>query len=219
MEKDRWITIITGHYGSGKTNLAVNLALDAKKSGQPVTVIDLDIVNPYFRTADFSKLFSDEGIEIIAPVYANTNLDIPALSGAVDGVLRQKKGVIIIDVGGDDAGAIALGRYSEEIRDVGYELIYVINCYRYLTKNPEDALTVMREIEAASGLRATKLFNNSNLGKETDGETVLRSIPFAEECETVSGVPLWATAVESRYADELSSYSIYPVTIYVGPNF
>lgn len=102
---------ITGHYGSGKTNLAVNLAVDFAKSGEKVTIIDLDIVNPYFRTADLAGLFDEHGIKLIAPQFANTNLDIPSLSidmaAVIDGCDR-----LVIDVGGDDSGAAALGQYS-----------------------------------------------------------------------------------------------------------
>ena len=114
------ITIITGHYGSGKTNLSVNLAVNAAKEGKKVTVVDLDIVNPYFRTADFQQLFNEMGITLLAPDYANSNLDIPALSFDVEQLACQNNGNLIIDVGGDDAGAIALGRYAdalEQFRD------------------------------------------------------------------------------------------------------
>lgn len=105
METKRKIYLITGHYGSGKTNFAVNLALSERKLGRTVTLVDLDIVNPYFRSADFASLLQEEGIGLVSPVYANTNLDIPALSGAVDAVFDNGGERVIIDVGGDDAGA------------------------------------------------------------------------------------------------------------------
>ena len=132
------LIVITGHYGSGKTNFAVNLALKEAKSGKRCTVIDLDIVNPYFRTADFEELFRENGITFRAPLYANSNLDIPALNIDLRSIINETDRVII-DVGGDDEGAKALGRFADEISAAGYEMLYVINKYRYLTKEPEEA--------------------------------------------------------------------------------
>ena len=118
------VIAVTGHYGSGKTNFSVNLAMAAAKDGIPVTVVDLDIVNPYFRTADFSALLCEHGIRVITPEYANTNLDIPVLPASVDAAISQNGGLVLLDVGGDDAGAIALGRYAQRIKNAGYELLY-----------------------------------------------------------------------------------------------
>ena len=111
------ITIITGHYGSGKTNLSVNLAVNAAKEGKKVTVVDLDIVNPYFRTADFQQLFNEMGITLLAPDYANSNLDIPALSFDVEQLACQNNGNLIIDVGGDDAGAESVAGAGSDRHD------------------------------------------------------------------------------------------------------
>ena len=108
----RKINIITGHYGSGKTNVSVNMALDLAEKGEKVTVVDLDIVNPYFRTADFKELFGEHNISLTVPTYANSNLDIPALGFDMNGI-ADREGYIIIDVGGDDEGAKALGRYRK----------------------------------------------------------------------------------------------------------
>ena len=110
------ITIITGHYGSGKTNLAVNLALQLADAGEKVTIVDFDIVNPYFRTADFAKLFEERGVTLAASMYANTSLDIPAISFDMER-MAYEPGYLIVDVGGDDAGAIGLGRYAEGFSD------------------------------------------------------------------------------------------------------
>lgn len=115
------LTVITGHYGSGKTNFAVNLALKEAKSVKRCTVIDLDIVNPYFRTADFEELFRENGITLRAPLYANSNLDIPALNIDLRSIIDETD-CVIIDVGGDDEGAKALGRFADEISDAGYEM-------------------------------------------------------------------------------------------------
>ncbi len=207
------IIVITGHYGSGKTNFAVNLALKEAKSGKKCTVIDLDIVNPYFRTADFEQLFNENGIVLRAPLYANSNLDIPALNIDLRSI-TDKTDCVIIDVGGDDEGAKALGRFADEISSVGYEMLYVINKYRYLTKESEEALVLMYEIERASGLKCTGIVNNSNLGAETTIETVRAGLEYAENVSATAKLPLYATAAKQEAMPE-EAKNPFPVSVYV----
>ena len=176
--------------------------------------MDLDIVNPYFRTADFSEMLENNGIRVIVPMYANSNLDIPALTGAVDAVLNSGEDCVILDVGGDDAGAIALGRYAPAISAQEYDLFYVVNRYRYLTATPDEALEVLRDIAAVSRLSPTGVLNNSNLGGETTAAEVERSAAFAGEVARLAGVPLRATAYDRRLG-ELSVPEGYPLDIYV----
>jgi len=207
--------IITGHYGSGKTNLAVNLAVKAAESNEKVTVVDLDIVNPYFRTADFAELFAKKGITLVVSGYANSNLDIPSISYDINHI--NTDGTLIIDVGGDDAGATALGRFSTEFRKRSYEMIYVINSYRYLTHTPMEALELMYEIEESAKLRHTAIVNNSNLGCETSWETVKNSLDFAETVAKKSGLPLLYSTCPEGIVNENSGGEIFPVKIYVKP--
>ena len=192
---DNRAIIITGHYGSGKTNIAVNLALEFADAGEKVCIIDLDIVNPYFRTADFDKLFKDKGIYLVAPQYANTNLDIPSLGFDLAALLRQYDRVVI-DVGGDDAGAIALGQYSTVLKNFGYDMIYVVNSFRYLTSTPEEAIELLRDIELVSSLKATAVVNSSNLGASTTAEDVLGSVEYAKAAADAAGLPLLFTAAK-----------------------
>lgn len=210
------ITILTGHYGTGKTNYAVNLALDYAKSGEKITVVDLDIVNPYFRTADFATLFAQNGITLIAPDYANSNVDIPVLSFDV-AYLASAEGRLILDVGGDDAGATALGRFADVLRSYGDELDmrYVINGYRYLTQTPEEALTLMYEIEAAAHLTHTGIVNNSNLGRETTVQHITDMLPFAQKTAALAKLPLLHTT--HRRDLPLCGEEYYPIDVYVQP--
>ena len=190
--------------------------MEAAREGKRVSVIDLDIVNPYFRTADFASLFESHGIRIISPLYANTNLDIPALTGAVEACLRGPADeTVIIDVGGDDAGAVALGRYAELIRQKEYSHLYVINSCRYLTATAGEAASLLRDIEAVSHLMATGIVNNSNLGPLTDEDTVTASLEFAAGVSRQTGLPLWGTTVRRELAEKLSIPGICPVDIYV----
>lgn len=212
------ITIVTGHYGSGKTNLSVNLAINAAKEGKNVTIVDLDIVNPYFRTADFKQLFEENGIKMLAPDFANSNLDIPALNFDIEQI-SCKDSTLIIDVGGDDAGAVALGRYTEAFSRYidEIEMIYVINKYRYLTNTADEVLALMYEIETAARMKHTAIVNNSNLGNETTLELIEASEEFASETSEKAGIPLMFTTCPEDIAEFSENEDIYPVKIYVKP--
>ena len=193
------ITVFSGHYGSGKTNVALNVALGLARSGQSVTVADLDIVNPYFRTKDSARELEKAGIELICSDYANTNVDIPALPQSMYAITDDRSRKVVVDLGGDDRGALALGRLAPAILEENdFDLFAVINMFRPLTKTAEETVGVMKEIEAASGLRFTGLVNNSNLGEETTPETVLSSLPYAEETARLTGLPIVMTTVEKE---------------------
>ena len=198
------ITLFAGHYGSGKTSIAVSYAKYLKKQGKKVKIVDLDIVNPYFRTKDSEEDLKAHGIEVISSAYANTNLDAPALPKEIYAVLTDADSHIIIDVGGDDRGAVALGRYTPDIVEKEYEMVFVANCYRPLTKTPEDALEIMREIEAASKLPFTAIVNNSNLGAETTAKTVLDSLDYVKEISRKTSLPVLMTTVNENLLKELS---------------
>lgn len=195
------ITLFAGHYGSGKTNIAVNWAKHIKSQGKSVKIIDLDIVNPYFRTKDSENDLSKMGIEVICSEYANTNLDAPALPKEIYTAVSSKEDYLVIDVGGDDRGAVALGRYTEDIiSENNYDMLFVANCFRPLTKTPEDALEIMREIETASHIPFTAIVNNSNLGEETTAEDVLSSMEYINKLSEISGLPVFMiTAVNSVF--------------------
>ncbi len=195
------ITLFAGHYGSGKTNIAVSWAKHISGMGIKTAIVDLDIVNPYFRTKDSEEELKREGIELISSEYANTNLDAPALPKEIYSAISDQNKHLVIDVGGDDRGAVALGRYAPDIIDENnFEMLFVANCYRPLTRTAEDAFAVMREIEAASKLPFTGIVNNSNIGDSTIPENVLSSQEFINKLSQLSGLPVtMTTAVDSIY--------------------
>ncbi len=206
MEHKR-LTLFAGHYGSGKTNIAVNYALALASEGKKVCIADLDIVNPYFRTKDSAKELAAAGVELISPHYANTNVDLPALPAEAYRLVEDTSAYGIMDIGGDDRGAYALGRYKPFIEKEGnYRMAFVANCYRPLTKTSEDALEVMREIECACGIAFTHIVNNSNLGSETTVQTVLDSLDFIEKLSQISGLPVWLHTVEQSLAAPLGEH-------------
>lgn len=204
MHNYKKLNIIVGHYGSGKTNIAVNLAITAKKEHptERVAIADLDIVNPYFRTADSAELLKSHGIEVLLPEFANTNVDIPTIPPRLL-TMFEGDGYCFIDVGGDD-GAVALGAYRSIIEKLPHEVYYVINMYRPLISEPSDAVDCMRDIEEISGLRVTKIINNSSLGAETDERTVEDSFVYAKKCAALASLPLAGHTYVKDYAPKLS---------------
>ena len=210
------ITMLCGHYGSGKTNVAVNLALKMAESRENVVALDLDIVNPYFRTKDSIKELKEAGVRLIASSYANTNVDIPALPQEMYAVTDDKSITAVLDVGGDDRGALALGRLAPAIlSENDYEMLMVINCYRPLTKTAEQTIEVMQEIETACGIRFTGLVNNSNLGAITTREDILASLPYAQEISEKTGLPLVFTSVREDLSEGLFGKvkNIFPLSL------
>ena len=203
MEHKR-LTLFAGHYGSGKTNIAVNYALHLAAEGKKVCIADLDIVNPYFRTKDSAKELEAAGVHLISPQFANSNVDLPALPAESYRLVQDKSIYGIMDIGGDDRGAYALGRFVPFIKEENdYRMIFVANCYRPLTRTPEDALEVMREIEEACGLSFTDIINNTNLASETTPETVLNSREYMQKLSALSGLPIFATSAEATVAEQL----------------
>ncbi len=202
---DKRIVLFAGHYGSGKTNIAVNYAIKLKKEGFPVLIADLDIVNPYFRTKDSEKELAENGIELICSEFANTNLDIPSLPKNMYRVVNDKRFRAVMDIGGDDAGAIALGRFAPFISDENdYEMIFVANFFRPLTRNAQEAYEVMMEIEAASSLKFTAIVNNSNLGEDTIAEDVISTFSETEKLSVLSSLPVLFTSCEKKFYKELN---------------
>ena len=199
------VLLLCGHYGSGKTNIAVNLAQKIKREYPTVTLADLDIVNPYFRSKDSALELEEAGIRLICSKYANSNVDIPALPPDLYALTDDRRMRAIIDVGGDDRGALVLGRIAPAIlSENDYEMLMVINCYRPLTRDAASTIEVMREIEYASGIRFTALVNNSNLGVETTAEDVLSSMSYANEVAAMSNLPIVMTTADEKLHGELA---------------
>ena len=199
------VTLLCGHYGSGKTNVAVNMAVQLADGTRRVTLADLDIVNPYFRAKDSAAQLESKGIKLICSEYANTNLDIPALPQDIYSITDDREQSVVIDVGGDDRGAYALGRIADLLKEEqNFDCLLVINKYRPLTPNASSAVEIMREIEAAGKIPFTGIVNNSNLGAETRAEDVTASRQFANEVSRLSGLPIVLTSFDRSLAGQLS---------------
>lgn len=201
---DKRITLFCGHYGSGKTNIAVNAALKLSETHKNIALADLDIVNPYFRTKDSSYKLGEKGIRLICSEYANSNVDIPALPADIYAITDDKTLKSVVDIGGDDRGAYVLGRISEKIVDENdYDMLMVINSYRPLTRDAQSTLEVLSEIETAAKIKFTGLINNSNLGEETTADDLLASLSYAREISELTGLPIVATTVKEELFEAL----------------
>lgn len=212
------VNIVAGHYGSGKTNIAINLAFQMKAEGLDVVCADLDIVNPYFRSKDARCALEQKGIGMIASEYANTNVDLPAMPSSAYSMFDNKDRYAVIDLGGDDVGAAALGRFRNSIlNENNYDCFWVVNPFRPLTRTVALALEAKEEIEAVLGFRFTKIINNANLGDETTAEDVLGSIDFINELSEKSGLSVAFTVCKKELCCELQNKiaNLFPVTLYL----
>jgi len=210
------IYIFAGHYGSGKTNIAINFALWLKKrySGK-VILSDMDIVNPYFKTSDSAELMAKNGIRLIAPPYSGSNLDMPTITAEARAIFDEDA-LSVVDVGGDDAGAVALGQFAQDIAKSRYEMLLVINKYRYLTRTANEVLDIKRDIEDAAHVKFTGIVNNSNLGVETNAQTIVSSIDFANEVSKKTGLPIVMTTVRYDLYEKVKGNveNPYPITVF-----
>ena len=206
----RRVTLFCGHYGSGKTNVAVNYAFALRAQGKAVAIGDLDIVNPYFRTKDSEVELKAAGIDVVALPFANSSVDLPSLPAEAYSLVQDRSRYAVLDVGGDDRGALALGRYVPYLREENdFDMLFVANFRRPLTPDAASAYEVMREIETACGLPFTGIVNNTNLGEETTREVIDASRPLADELAAVSGVPVVMTAAVRALCDE----TMFPLTL------
>ena len=214
--QNKRLTLFAGHYGSGKTNIAVNYALLLREQNFSVTVADLDIVNPYFRTLDSESVFREHGIKLICSQFANSNVDAPAMPKEVYELIDSRTEYGVLDIGGDDRGALALGRYVPSIiEENDYEMLFVINRARPLTRNTADTLEVADEILSACRLPFTGIVNNTNLGPETTAEDVLSSMGYAEEVSKALGIPVKMTCCDEKLYDELKDRveNLFPLSL------
>ena len=187
---DRRISIFTGHFGSGKTEVAVNYAMQLSRNGNKTAIVDFDIVNPYFRTADAKTHLENNGIWVITPVYANTNVDVPALPSEISSLFIKKEYMVVFDVGGDDLGAKAVSRYREEFVQNDYELFFVVNTRRPMTDSQEKIEEMIYDIEESARMKITSIVNNTNLLEKTTFGEIIAGHRLIERVSSKLGIPI-----------------------------
>ncbi|WP_427339945.1 ATP-binding protein [Caloranaerobacter sp. DY30410] len=218
MLNDKRIRIITGHYGSGKTEFAVNYAVKLANYGRKVALADLDVVNPYFRSREKESLLSEMGIKVIGSSINALAADVPAVSAEIFAPLQNESYDVVLDVGGDPVGARALGRYHNYFKEGKYDMFFVINANRPETQEVENTIKYLREIERASRAKVTGLINNTHLLKSTTVEDVLKGQKLAEEVSKKLNIPIKYIVALEHVAKELPSNlkgEIFPITLYM----
>lgn len=208
------LTIITGHYGTGKTEFAVNLALHMASRGQTVSLADLDIVNPYFRSRERRDLLSEHGIRLIASSQACTDADVPSLPAELNAILDDRQLTGILDIGGDRVGARVLARYRPRILREDYQLLYVLNANRPEVRDVSSAISYLRAIESVSGLVCFGIVNNTHLCSETTADDVHKGAALAQAVSQETGIPVVCHVAHEALAPELTDLSpLFPITI------
>lgn len=219
--EDKRIRIIIGHYGSGKTEFAVNYAMNlAEDAAKKVAIADLDIVNPYFRSREKHEMMESKGIKVISGSLGhNANLDLPALNAGVIGPLQDQSYDFVMDVGGDAAGATVLARFRRHIEIEEYDMFCVVNANRPDTLEAEGVLRHIKEIETVTGLKVTGLINNTHLLRDTSAEDVLKGQTVCEEVSKTLNIPIKYVCILEKVAQTLPTDKIQgdiiPIKMYM----
>ncbi|MFT9598224.1 hypothetical protein [Mesobacillus sp.] len=204
MKKGADITIVTGHFGSGKTEISVNLALEARKTNARTAVADLDIVNPYYRARDARTVLNQNGIELIAPAERLAAADLPIVPGDMSRVIYDPAYKLIVDAGGDKDGATALGRFYNDWKEMKPEVLFILNANRPYVSTLQGAVETLQKIEKASRLKVTGIINNSNVGSETTIQDVEKGLTLSKELSYTLGIPLMNTMVPQHLSAEIA---------------
>lgn len=216
-EKPKRISIFAGYFGSGKTEISLNYAIKIHKMGEKVAVVDLDLINPYFRTRVVKSHFEDKGIKVVSPGDKLANADVPALSPAIYGVLEGQNGYGVFDVGGGDIGAVVLGRFKNNLPDGAFNLFLVVNTCRPFTRDKGGIITALRDIEKTSRLKVSALVSNTNLGSETDASTVLEGYRITSEAAQFLNLPVAFVSTRADLVGSLDEINVpvLPLTLFM----
>jgi len=204
---EKRISIFTGHFGSGKTEVAVNYAFRLAEKADKVAIVDLDIVNPFFRTADVKDKLAEKGLRVILPGYVNTNVDVPSLPAEINAIFENKEYKVVLDIGGDDLGAKVVARYRNNIIKDDFEMYFVINTRRPLTDTEAGIELAIREIEESSGIKVSKLVNNTNLLQETTVENFLEGDAMIRNVSERLGIPVGFASGLEKVIGNLNNYA------------
>lgn len=213
-------TVLAGNYGSGKTEISLNLAVKAAREGKRTMLVDLDIVNPFFRSSEHEDYLKSLGIAVVKPNFANTTVDVPSLPAEIYSAFDRQMDAVFFDVGGDPVGASALGILQDKFRQHAKqsELLYVINAARPLQESPEAVLEMMRQIEHNSRLRVSAFINNTNIARQTDPLVIAQGEELVSELVRQTGLYKKCTAVlDSLVPSVQVEGEVLPIRLYMRP--
>lgn len=218
MLDDKRIRIIIGHYGSGKSEFSVNYAVKLAKLGKKVALADLDIVNMYFRSREKAKEMENLGIKVIGSQVNAPAVEVPSISAEVYAPLQDESYNLILDVGGDQVGARALGRYVDYFKEGTYDMFFVLNANRPETQSLEKVMEYMIKIQDVSRAKITGIVNNTHLLKSTTAEDVLRGYKLALEVQEKTNIPLKYNSVLEDVVPTLPNDlqgEIFPINLFM----
>ena len=203
------ILVIVGGYGSGKSEVSVNLARHlALATDRPVAIADLDIVNPYFRSREASRLLEQLGIEPVHPGGALAHADLPIIIPRIKGAIEQYDGTLVLDVGGDDVGARVLSSLTDSFPQHDYDLLLVLNANRPFTATVDACRSLMQKIETASRLKFTGIISNTHMLEFTTAETVRDGLKLARALSTATRLPIVFVSALPQQLEDLSTDDI-----------
>ncbi len=217
--------ILAGNFGSGKTELSVNIAINAAKSGKKTLLVDMDLINPYFKSSSKKELLEENGVELISPGFANTQFDTPSISPKIFTAFDKEYDFVVFDSGGDPDGATVLGILAERFKEHPNETEFfmVLNAMRPMQEEPKDIIDLMHEIEDCCNMKISAFINNTNLARDTDRETLIHGIEITKEVSRLTDIPVKYHAVMQDLANEnadiLSGLEIIPVDIKLRPDW
>jgi len=215
---DKNLVIVVGHYGSGKTEFSINYAVKSKESFKNVNLVDLDIVNPYFRSREKKQTLEEKGIKVMASNLVNKNLDIPALSPSINGAINDINAKTIIDAGGDPVGAKALSRYNNIIKKKDYDMFLIVNANREETRSPKKVIEYFKKIEETSRLKITGLVNNTHTLKSTAEEDVMRGVDLVNKVSKELNIQVKYHTAINKIAYEINKnegIEVFPIELYM----
>lgn len=200
------IIIFTGSFGSGKTEIAINQSIETSKRKENVVIVDLDIVNPYFRSRDMREKLKKIGIKVIAPPGKFAIADLPIISPEIKGTIQDSNRKLIIDLGGDDVGARSIASFYPVLKNMGYRMYMVVNPYRPFTQNSEEIQRMLQEIELSSRLKISSLISNPNLGEQTDLEIIMKGHNIVKEASKKLCLPIKYLAIEKSIYQKIGEH-------------
>lgn len=213
--EDHRLSIVIGAYGSGKSEIAVNMSLAQRRvfPERKLLIADLDIINPFYRSSDCAPALEEAGIRVISPMYAGSNVDAPVLPADIFSIFDDETYTGVFDIGGEDMGATVLGSMRKRIENADSQILMAVNTLRPFTSDPKQIAEMTAILSEAAGFKIDGYLHNTNLLEETTPEVIEEGERIMEEASKLTGVPVIATCfMEGTKMPEITGHELFPMT-------